>query len=119
MNSLDIIMPVYEMGIIALALGTALHLGRRGAGAHAIALAPVALAQMVRLGARLALPLTSELAWVWLAQTAANAALIYALWQAGNLALALRCAPEAPEEKPVELARIRAVASWPGRRSAQ
>ena len=118
MNVLAMMMPVYDAGIVALAVAAGVDLARRGgAGPWALALGPAAVAQLVAGGARMTLPMTHTLGWVWLAQSAANAALIYALWQAGNLALSCRAAQaEAEPERPLDLPMIRAVASWPGRR---
>jgi hypothetical protein len=119
MTVLGGILAMYDAGVVALAVAAALNLRRRGGAAWTGAFLPAALAQLALAAVRLEVPLSRALGWLWLAQTAANLLLIYGLWQAGSLALADRAAAAEPEVEAepavIELPRIRALASWPGR----
>ena len=81
----------YDWGVVCLAAAAALSLQRRGAHPRwGIALGPAVVAQVAGAVGLLWVPLTPALGWIWLVQTAANVALIYGLWQAGNLWLSCR-----------------------------
>jgi len=110
-----------EVALAALALAGALHLARRGG------FAPAQTGLVLVAGEGLwAGEASAAAGWVWLLVMGANLLVAYALWQVGSLVLALReCGEERQrqsreesraEASVVELPRVRAVASWPGRR---
>lgn len=111
-----------EAAMAALALGGALDLARRGG------FAPAQMGLVLAAGVGvMAAEASGAAGWVWLVAMGASGVLMYALWQVGYLVVALRESTAVRQaefgEKPnahsgvVELARVRAVASWPGRRS--
>jgi hypothetical protein len=111
----------YDLGVVALAVVAVGSLRRwRGDATVEPGLWLAALAQLLDAAVRVGAAHAATGAWLWLVVTACNLGLIYLLWQAGLLLLGLREASRAePARKRAALrsAHIRAVASWPGRRS--
>ncbi len=107
-------MAVAVNGVVLVAAGLGgLDLARRGGFRPAeIGMALVALGQLA--GA------AETPGWGWLIRTGAALIVIYTMWQTGRLVVGAREAGAVREEAGVvELARVRAVASWPGRRQAR
>ena len=100
--------------LVAAGLG-GLDLARRGGFRPAeIGMALVALGQLA--GA------AETPGWGWLLRTGAALVVIYTMWQTGRLVVGVRerephpLAPLSLQERGEERGRVRAVASWPGRR---
>lgn len=120
MTFVAILMLVCDAGVLGLAALAAWHLARRGSVSPVqTGLVLAAAAQLFAAAGRLDIAISAALAWAWLLQTGCNLAFVYILWQTGSLLLALRevsAVADSRKEPALELPRIRAVASWPGRR---
>ena len=120
MSGLELLLGIYDAGVLLLALLAAARLGA-GVSVRA-AQATMTLAALSQIALAMVRAHTSPglvVAWGWLLGTTYNLALVYALWQAGRLLRAVREQAVARQQSAageLSLANIRAVASRPGGR---